>query len=349
MSPRISRILCLGFSAVCGLFGICFLGGGIWLLSVGGSPYYLIAGLALLAVGVLLFLRSPWALLVYAAVVLGSMLWALWEVGLDWWQLVPRGDFIVILGVLLALPWVAVGSKSANGNNRTVFKLGWASLVASIVLSGIVGALALLFSSHDLSGTLPDRTSAASFTPQPSLGAGEWVAYGGTQAGQRYSPLKQITPKNVNQLQVAWTYHTGDIRGPSDPVETTYEVTPLKVGGTVYLCTPHDLVIALDAETGAEKWRFDPKIKEPNAADTQHLTCRGVSYFDGSAVTAAVPTTTPAPTKTACDRRLFLPTADGRLIALSADTGTVCPGFGSDNGTVDLWRNMPNVDRKSVV
>jgi quinoprotein glucose dehydrogenase len=338
MSPGLSRILCLVFSAVCLLAGVYFLSGGIWLISAGGSPYYLVVGLAFVAVAALLLLRSPWASWAYAAIIVGSIVWAIWEVGLDWWQLAPRGDFVVVFGVLLAIPWVAAGARPANSSGAAIFRLGWRALLASIVLSGAVGLLALFVPSHELSGSLPDRATGAVFTPPPSLAAGEWVAYGGTQAGQRYSPLKQITPENVKQLQVAWTYHTGDVRGPSDPVETTYEVTPLMIGGTVYLCTPHDLVIALDAETGAEKWRFDPKIKKPDRANTQHLTCRGVSYFDGVGSAASAP----APAATACVRRLFLPTVDGRLIALNAETGAVCPEFGAD-GTVDLWRNMPNV------
>ena len=343
MSTPMSRILCLVFCAICILAGAFFLVGGIGLISAGGSPYYVIVGIAFLAVAVLLFLRNAWALWTYAAIILGTMAWAVWEVGLDWWQLAPRGDFVVLLGVLLALPWVAGGAKTPSASDGAVFRSGWGALVASVLLSGVVAVLALAISSHDRRGTLPDRTATAGSNPQPSLLAGEWIAYGGTQAGQRYSPLKQITPENVKQLRVVWSYHTGDIRGPNDPVETTYEVTPLMIGGTVYLCTPHDLVIALDAETGTEKWRFDPKIKEPKASDTQHLTCRGVSYFDGSSSANMASSTTSAATAPACIRRLFLPTVDGRLIALSADTGAVCPGFGGNDGTVDLWKNMPNV------
>ena len=67
--------------------------------------------------------------------------------------------------------------------------------------------------------------------------------------------------------KVAWTYHTGDVRGPNDPGEATYEVTPLMIDDTVYICTPHNLVIALDAVTGKEKWRFDPHLKQTVQAD----------------------------------------------------------------------------------
>ena len=168
----------------------------------------------------------------------------------------------------------------------------------------------------------------------------DWTAYGGTSAGTRYSRLDQITPQNVRQLQVAWTFHTGDLRGPGDPVETTYEVTPLKVDQTLYLCTPHDLVFALNAETGQEVWRYDPKIRQPPAQSTQHLTCRGLSYFDGDGDFGTKAGNVPSSGE--CGRRLFLPTVDGRLIALDAETGTTCAGFGPE-GAVDLWQNMPNV------
>src|SRR5665213_1434996 len=150
--------------------------GGIRLVSAGGSPYYVIVGIAFFSVAVLLFLRSAGALWAYAAIILGTMAWAVWEVGLDWWQLAPRGDFVVILGLFLSLPWVAVGAKSTNGNYQAIFRSGWLALVASIALSGVVAVLALATPSHDLNGSLPDRTAATGFAPQPGLSGGEWIA-----------------------------------------------------------------------------------------------------------------------------------------------------------------------------
>jgi quinoprotein glucose dehydrogenase len=175
-------------------------------------------------------------------------------------------------------------------------------------------------------GALPEApTSPAA----PEAAAGDdWTAYGGSSAGDRWSALAQITPENVKDLTVAWTYHTGDLAGPEDPAETTYELTPLKVGNLVYLCTPHDRAIALDAETGKEVWKFDPKIDQKR--NLQHLTCRGVSYHAAAPGAAAE----------ACAARIFLPTADARLFALDAETGKPCQGFGKD-GAVDLWQGMP--------
>ncbi len=336
MTAHASRVLCIAFGVLCGLVGLLLLVGGIWLLTKGGSPYYLVLGVAYIVVSLFMFLRNVWALWAYAVITSGTLVWGIWEVGFDWWQLVPRGDLVVILGLILAVPWVTAGFRVTSGN-QTVFRLGWWSLLASLALSGVVAGFALIVPSHELNGELSYQTDSAKNDRDPLLEAGEWTAYGRTQAGQRYSPLAQITPKNVNKLKVAWSYNTGDIRGPDDPGETTYEVTPLMVGNTIYLCTPHDLVIALDAETGAQKWRFDPKIRKPDPTSTQHLTCRGVSYFDGTNSSSTIPSTQ-------CLKRLFLPTVDGRLIAISATTGEICPGFGGDDGTVDLWRNMPNVN-----
>jgi quinoprotein glucose dehydrogenase len=75
---------------------------------------------------------------------------------------------------------------------------------------------------------------------------GEWHQYGRTPFGQRYSPLEQVNVSNVKNLKEAWRYQTGDVKRPDDVGETTYQVTPLKIGDTLYICTPHNLAIALD-------------------------------------------------------------------------------------------------------
>lgn len=72
----------------------------------------------------------------------------------------------------------------------------------------------------------------------------DWQAYGRTQFGDRFSPLKQVNASNVSKLKVAWTFRTGDLRGPNDPGEITDEVTPIKIRDTLYLCTPPDPVRA---------------------------------------------------------------------------------------------------------
>ena len=86
--------------------------------------------------------------------------------------------------------------------------------------------------------------------------------------------------------EVAWHVHTGDLKRPSDPGEFTYEMTPIKVGDLLYLCTPHDIVIALDPVTGRTPLAVRPARA---VTGTQHMSCRGVSYYDSAAAPGAPP------------------------------------------------------------
>ena len=194
-------------------------------------------------------------------IVAGTLAWAWWEVGLDWWPMAARGDVIFLVGLLLLTPWVtrALGHRDA----RRVSALRGAGLSLTVVLAvALATALASWFNDpHPVfQGTLPVAHTDTP-TDRSGIPPGEWHAYGRTEFGQRYSPLAQITPQNVAQLETAWTYRTGDERGRlGDPEETTFEATPLKIGDRLFLCTPHQLVIALDATTGAQIWRYDPQI-----------------------------------------------------------------------------------------
>lgn len=308
------------------LIGVVLLGGGAWLVALGGSPYYLIAGLVFLVTGILLFLKRPAALWIYSAFILASLAWAVWEVGFDWWQLGPRGGIIVLLGLWLMLPAIRrqLGFTSPTGQDYPASLLPLA--VTGIVAIG-VALFAMTRNVHDIRGELP-KTAVIT---QPALGgdvpAGEWHQYGRTAYGQRYSPLDQITTDNVNTLKVAWQYQTGDVKLPDDVAETTYQVTPLKVGETLYLCTPHNWAIALDAATGQEKWKYDSN--SGMNPDRQHQTCRGVTYWKDPAATPGA----------ACAERVYLPTSDARLIALDAATGAVCTSF-ADNGVLHLETGM---------
>ena len=162
----------------------------------------------------------------------------------------------------------------------------------------------------------------------------DWPAYGRTQEGTRYSPLSQINDKNVGQLQEVWRFQTGDLKTANDPGEITNEVTPIKIRDTLYMCTPHQKLFALDAATGKEKWKFDPQLKYNPTF--QHITCRGVSYHETAAAAGAAGDAAPA----MCARRIILPVNDGRLFALDAETGKPCPDF-ANNGELNLQSNMP--------
>lgn len=331
-------------AVVIGLAGLGLGAAGAWLVVLGGSWYYLAAGLGLIACAVLLPRGSGAGLWAYAAVVAFTLVWALWEVGFDWWPLAARGDVFFVLGLFLLTPWVAraLGRRSAAGVAPARGFLG-------VVLLAFLAAAVFSWTrdATRIEGTMPAAAApaAASGNTAPAPPKDDWTAYGGNGMGQRYSALDQITPANVGELQEAWHFRTGDVRGQSgDPEETTFEVTPLKIGERLFLCTPHQSVVALNATTGQQLWRYTPEIRRPLAL--QHLTCRGLSYDPGSAVRpapAAAAASSPPAAGGDCDAKLFMPTADGRVIALDPGSGKPCMRFGGGTGQIDLWKNMPNV------
>ncbi|WP_418315543.1 membrane-bound PQQ-dependent dehydrogenase, glucose/quinate/shikimate family [Piscinibacter sakaiensis] len=331
------RLISLALVLVCVASAAALTIGGVRLLTLGGSGvWYLLLSLGLLATAALLWLRRPAALSVYAVTAAATLVWAIAEAGVEWWPLAARLGLVIVIGVVLLLPVVR---RSLRRRGHPPRRGDWYALAGVMAAFVAVAIAAGLREPHRIAGALPfanDRQSLRAPRSDP-MPAGEWQAYGRTGFGQRYSPLAQITSANASRLELAWQFHTGDLRGqPGDPVETTFEVTPLKIGDRLFLCTPHQFVIALDAVTGRELWRFDPKITGELAL--QHLTCRGLGYqppalpVDGAAASAAG----------VCASKLFMPTSDGRLIALDPDSGRRCAAFGRGSGEIDLWANMPN-------
>ena len=171
---------------------------------------------------------------------------------------------------------------------------------------------------------------------QPAdVAVADWPHYGGDAGGSRYSPLAQIDRSNVAELRVAWEYHTGDVSdGSGNRRKSEFEATPIVAGGTMYLTTPFNRVVALDPETGREKWTFDPKI-DLHAPYSEGLVNRGVALWsDAGKAEGEV-----------CRRRIFLATIDARLFALDAATGVPCADFGT-GGQIDLTRGVANITRR---
>lgn len=322
-------------SLIIALLGLALLAGGIWLAALGGSLYYAIAGAALVAVALLTRTKRGAAQWLYALLLAGTAVWALWESGFDWWPLATRLGLLL----LLAIPLLWAGRHSSRAPTLALFGV-WA-------VTGLMLVSSLLHDAHRVDGELPTE----SVVTNPDLGLGDdqndWPSYGRSNHGQRYSPLEQITPDNVGELELAWQYQTGDLKGPEDVTETTYQATPLKIANSLFLCTPHNWLVALDADSGEELWVYDAKV--PAESQRQHQTCRGVSYLPPASVQtqgAGSPPasgTAPAEELTAirCDAQLYLPTSDARLIALDPQTGARCSNF-ADNGVLDLMHNMPH-------
>lgn len=184
-------------------------------------------------------------------------------------------------------------------NKKPLFFSAWTSLLSFL----------LLFPAFSMAQSVPD--------------AG-WPNYGNDPGGTRYSSAKQIDRANVAQLQVAWTYRTGAL--PYDEEldkKAAFEATPILIDGKLYLSTPYNHVIALNAMSGAKIWEFDPKLEHPYGFS--EVASRGVSAWRDTSAKAG---------KT-CALRILIGTLDARLVALDGDTGKPCVDFGT-RGEVDL-------------
>ncbi|WP_066043642.1 MULTISPECIES: membrane-bound PQQ-dependent dehydrogenase, glucose/quinate/shikimate family [Sphingomonadales] len=286
---------------------------GTQLLLAGGSPYYLPAGLALLATAWLLWAQSARALLLFGGLWTVTLVWALWESGLNGWALAARLGLLTGIGLWLLTPWV----RWSLGVRPVTLLSG--SLLALALIS-LAGGAGWIFWNDRITG----GTDLAAAGPAPEdARAADWLHYGNVQGGNRHSPLAQITPANVGALRRAWTFSAGkEPNGEPAP----FEATPLKIGDRLYVCTGYNDIIALDAETGKQVWRF------PAHADTDGIfgqTCRGVSYYRQP---GALP-------GTACAERLYTATIDSRLLAVDAATGKACQDFGK-GGAVNLLKGM---------
>lgn len=335
-TPGAAKVILPALGALVALVGLALAGGGAYLATLGGSWFFLLAGLGLLASGVLIVRRKPLGALVYAATLGLSVLWALWDSGLEFWPLVSRLAVLMGFGVLVALAYPCLVRADGGTPGRGAY--GVAGALAAVMLAGMV----YMF----VPSPVVSASSIAAVTPvAPGTEQKNWVHWGNTTAGTRFAALDQINKDNVDKLQVAWTFRTGDIP-ESNGFGAEDQATPMQIGDTVYVCTPHNQVFALDIDSGAQRWSYDSKATAPN-----WQRCRGLGYFEEPAAPAAsaapvadtgtVQVMT-APVNGACRRRVLMTTVDARLIALDADTGKPCADFGNQ-GTVDLKENMGEV------
>ena len=162
----------------------------------------------------------------------------------------------------------------------------------------------------------------------PNATGGEWRFYGNDPGGMRFSSLKQIDRSNVSQLQRAWTYELP--ASPSNSV-IAFEATPLMIDDVLYFATQTGKAIALNAETGEQRWLFDPGRAGPGGREAG--VNRGVAYWE------AVAGGSRGEGSQGVDRRIFYVTPDARLFSLNAANGKPCKSFGV-NGSIDLRRGV---------
>lgn len=146
------------------------------------------------------------------------------------------------------------------------------------------------------------------------------------QLNTKYSPLTQISKANVARLEKAWEFHTGETNTRKDILDA-FEDEPILIEGNLMVCSTTRRLIALDPVTGKQRWVYDPK----GVVGGMHK-CRGIAAWEDSK----------APANAVCKTRLYVGTADYRLISIDAKTGKACDGFGKQ-GQVKMEPSEPEI------
>lgn len=314
-----------------GVTGLYFLIGGGWLLSLGGSWYFASEGILLLVTAFLLARRSEKSFFLFLVFYISSVIWAFWEAGLEFWPLLSR---LMVPSVFLMLFFIAYPYVRVSRGKKSLAGPSWGGALVS--LAGVLVAFGAMFVPHPtVSG--PDKELALnSGNDEP----GNWLAYGRDQGGSRFAPYSQINRNNVAHLHQAWVFHTGDTPLSPDGNGAEDQETPLQIGDRIFLCTPHNNIIAVNADSGQKIW--EAKI---NSQSKIWQRCRGLAYFDVQAPLAKAEDGFSQPQPVSldpllpCQRRIYVNTPDARLIAVDADNGQKCSNFGVD-GTVNLLEGL---------
>lgn len=322
------------------VLGVCILAAGLFfgfygarLVALDGSWYFALSGAALVVAGIQIARRRPSGALLYALVLIATVAWALADVGLDFWALVSRVMVFGGFGILVALAYPLLRrARKLEPQRALSFSL------AGLLTLAFVATVAGMFVPH---APVANGEQLALKPVDPATEQKDWSHYGNTAGGTRFAALDQITRDNVKQLEVAWTYRTGDTPVSPGGGGAEDQQTPLQIGNRVFLCTPHNNVIALDATTGKELWKV-----EINAKQKKWMRCRGLAYFDIDAPLEQPTVEGATPVKAVsldagagCRRRVLMNSVTPELIALDADTGAFCPDFGKQ-GRVDLRAGM---------
>ncbi|MPT48009.1 MAG: membrane-bound PQQ-dependent dehydrogenase, glucose/quinate/shikimate family [Sphingobium sp.] len=307
------RIILPLFGLLLIIIGLPLIWGGVKLVSLGGSYYYLDAGLALVVSGCLIALRRMIGAWLFGALFVGTVIWSFWESGLHFWPLVPRlsGPIFIALLLLLLVPRF----PTYRGSNRLPYSL------AGLCLLALVGTVVIGLQPQGVIRNSFTQTAKGAISPETLAAGNEWHQYGRTSNGTRYITADQITPDNVRNLKVAWEFDYGE--APEGLAED--QNTPTYANGILYTCTPYNTVNALDAQTGKLVWKYEAKGKAPI-----WQRCRGVTYYEPKEAVSA---------DASCKARIVMNTIDGRLIQLDAATGKPCAQFGN-GGTVNLNGNI---------
>ncbi|MBP2170772.1 quinate dehydrogenase (quinone) [Erwinia toletana] len=319
--PGAVKTIIIILAIIVAAVGLFMLAGGIYLISLGGSWYFAPAGLVIAIAGILLGLRRPTGAALYLIALAASVVWSIWDVGLIFWPLVSRLFALSVLALLILLIVPFLNFRQRLAPRKTAYSVAGIIFIALIATGWKAFEPQTLVADRHPPAPVAGKASGANSGP-------EWRHYGRTPAGTRYATAEQITPENVANLDVAWTYRTGEV--PEGP--QAHVVTPLFANGMLYGCTHSSQIFALNAETGQQIWHYNP-----HASGNFFPRCRGVAFYDASTDSGSPPQVSDP--SVVCRRRVISTTVDARLVALDAQTGKPCEDFGK-HGIVDLHTGM---------
>ena len=297
---------------VIAIFGLPMAGYGADLALLGGTPYYFICGALISVSAVQLWRVQTSGFYLFAAALLLTLAWAIYEAGTEFWLVGPRIWLVGILAVWLCLPTIRRALWGAPHPTLKKMPTVWVCGTASLL---VLVAMTVNLMTNPVQD-IPDVLYG------PSQNSDDWTAYGGSHKGTRYAPHDQITKDNVSQLKQVWQAETDRVG--------RFSGTPIQIENTLYLCTAQNVMLALDADTGEERWRFDPENATPPYGILGN--CRGVTYYH-------LPERDKADH---CAERIFTATTDARMIAVDKTTGEPCPEFG-EGGQISLLAGMGEV------
>ncbi|MDA1076416.1 MAG: PQQ-binding-like beta-propeller repeat protein [Proteobacteria bacterium] len=285
---------------------------GADLAFVGGTPYYLCTGILLAISGVELFRAQRRGFYLFAAALLLTLAWAVYEAGIEFWLVGSRIWLIGLISLWLCTPFIRRPLWGEDMSRLLTLRTVRVCALASVA---VLGAMTYnLLSSSALPGTYEISS--------PPQNPSDWQAYGGNSAGTRYAPHEQINKTNVSKLKPVWQADTGRVG--------RFSATPIQIDDGLYLCTSQNVMIALDVDSGVERWRFDPKNETPAFGILGN--CRGVTYYH-------IPD---LPKGEHCAERIYTATTDARMIAVDKASGHPCEEFG-DAGQISLLAGMGEV------
>jgi len=297
---------------IIGIIGLPMALMGAELALQGGTPYYLCAGILMSLSAVGLWRAHPAGFYLFAVALLLTLSWAVYEAGTEFWLVGSRIWMVGLLSLWLCAPIIR---RCLWGDDMpALFSMRTVQVCAVSSVAVLVAMTFNLLSSPVLA--VADTSYGTAQNPP------DWQVYGASNAGTRYAPHAQINTDNVGELTRVWQADTSRIG--------RFSGTPIQIRDGLYLCTSQNVIIALDADTGAERWRFDPENDTPPFGILGN--CRGVTYYH-------------IPERAIgehCAERIYTATTDARMISVDMATGLPCDEFGTA-GQISLLAGMGEV------